>query len=68
MSCVVTHNGKRCLALISCHLNGEFSYYENDRWVTARTVPSGILWASDMPDEERYRVIRKMDELGVDPS
>jgi hypothetical protein len=32
MTFTVTSNGKRCLALISCHRNGSFSFFKDDRW------------------------------------
>jgi hypothetical protein len=68
MTCVVTSNGKRCLALISCHRNGSFSFFQYDRWVTARTVPYSVLYDAELPEEERRRVLWKMEELGVMPS
>jgi len=67
MTCTLIHNGKRCLALISCHANGKFSYFQDDRWVTASTVPYAVLYAPEMPEEERRRVLAKMDWLGVKP-
>ena len=68
MTCVALSNGKRCLALISCHSNGSFSFFIDGRWVTARTVPCSVLYDPDLPERERRRVLAKMDALGLEPS
>jgi hypothetical protein len=65
---VVTVDGKRCLALISCHRNDTFSYFHQGRWVTGRTVPQEVLDDPQLPDDERCRVISKLNYLGRSPS
>lgn len=68
MTCIVNVDGKRCLALISCHHNGTFSYFHGGRWCTGRTVPREVLDDPQLPEHERYRVMSRMAENGAVPS
>lgn len=68
MTATVTIDGTRCLALISCHKNGSFSFFTDGRWQTARTVPHSVLYDPELPENERRRVLMKMAVLGVSPS
>jgi hypothetical protein len=68
MTAIVEIQGVKCAAYISCHRNGTFSYHINGKWETSRTVPHEVLYDPIINDDERYRVLSRMDALGVVPS
>ena len=69
MTAIVTIDGVRALALISCHKSGLFSYHDGKQWIrNARTVPRAVLDDPQLPEEERLRVMSRMAMEGVVPS
>jgi Leu/Phe-tRNA-protein transferase len=66
---IINIDGKRALTLISCHRDGTFSFNYRGEWVTkAKTVPRAVLEDPQLPNDERFRVMRKMNLAGVFPS
>jgi hypothetical protein len=62
-------DGVRHLALISCHFDDTFSYFDGEKWIRkARTVPRDILNDPQLPECERLRVRSRLAEAGVSPS
>ncbi len=63
----VTIDGVVCRAMVSCHHDGLFSFYDGKDWVRkAKTVPLAVL--VDLPEGERLRVRSRMAEEGQVPS
>jgi hypothetical protein len=60
-------DGRQAVTLVSCHFDETFSYFNGTDWVRkAKTVPLAVI--NDLPENEAYRVRRKMAEWGGGPS
>lgn len=64
---IVTIDGQRVNALISCHRDHSFTFHHNGQWhERQRTVPRAVL--NELPADERSRVMRRLAEAGEFPS
>lgn len=67
MICII--DGKPHVAMISCHFDSTFSFYDGEKWIRkARTVPRRVLDDRELPASERARALARMAENGVSPS